>query len=367
MPITLNPSFRLIPRVGGRTIVVGDIHGCFDELLVLLGQVAFGADDVLVSVGDLVDRGPKSEDVLRYFRDTPGAFSVVGNHDRRLAGSVRGTSQPAWSQRQTLNAIDRSKHADWATFLESLPAVIRTPHAIVTHARLDPERPVEQQEPYFTCAVGGASVQIELNEAGVPPWVAARARELPVCVGHVSYRAVELVSGMFYALDTGAAAGGSLTAVIFPGGRIVQVKVSRDYHGEARAAWETARQEVLPLGQWVFAEAVRVLGRAESASSNPHLAQRRREFVDLIGRWAMLSVVAVELIERRFGNVPPPGPERGTYFRWLKTGFDDRLTASVAATLATRRALDLGALASHAGRATVDEVSVALGSLLSIE
>jgi hypothetical protein len=47
-----------------RTIVVGDIHGCHDELMDLLSQLKFGASDRIVSVGDLITKGPKNREVL---------------------------------------------------------------------------------------------------------------------------------------------------------------------------------------------------------------------------------------------------------------------------------------------------------------
>ncbi|MFW6114564.1 MAG: metallophosphoesterase [bacterium] len=67
-----------------RTIVVGDIHGCYDELRQLLDAVAFRTDDLLVSVGDIIDRGPDSWQVARFFRRTTNAVSVRGKHDACL-------------------------------------------------------------------------------------------------------------------------------------------------------------------------------------------------------------------------------------------------------------------------------------------
>src|SRR5205085_11577113 len=52
-----------------RHIIIGDIHGCFTELLELLERVHLTDDDIVVSVGDLVDRGPDSPRVLAYFRE----------------------------------------------------------------------------------------------------------------------------------------------------------------------------------------------------------------------------------------------------------------------------------------------------------
>jgi serine/threonine protein phosphatase 1 len=59
-----------------RTIVVGDIHGCYVEFQELCHLVNFGAQDALVTVGDFLDRGPDSWKVAAFFRDSPNAFSV---------------------------------------------------------------------------------------------------------------------------------------------------------------------------------------------------------------------------------------------------------------------------------------------------
>src|SRR5580693_7233947 len=67
----------------GRTVIVGDVHGCRRELEQILERVAFGAGDRLISVGDLVARGPDSLGVLDIVRRT-GAIVVRGNHEQKL-------------------------------------------------------------------------------------------------------------------------------------------------------------------------------------------------------------------------------------------------------------------------------------------
>ena len=63
-----------------RTLIVGDIHGCREELEDLLEESGWEDGDQLVSVGDLVAKGPDSRGVLRLFRELDG-LAVRGNHD----------------------------------------------------------------------------------------------------------------------------------------------------------------------------------------------------------------------------------------------------------------------------------------------
>jgi calcineurin-like phosphoesterase family protein len=66
-----------------RTIVIGDVHGCIEELRELLKKCEYCPDDEVVFVGDLVARGPDSLGVLALVRNL-GARSVLGNHDHAL-------------------------------------------------------------------------------------------------------------------------------------------------------------------------------------------------------------------------------------------------------------------------------------------
>lgn len=74
------------------TYAIGDIQGCFDEFRALLAKVRFEPeDDQLWLVGDLVNRGPNSLEVLRYLRDLPQApIIVLGNHDLHLLAVACG-------------------------------------------------------------------------------------------------------------------------------------------------------------------------------------------------------------------------------------------------------------------------------------
>jgi hypothetical protein len=67
-----------------RYIVIGDIHGCYEELLALLDAVHLQPDDVIVSVGDLIHKGPDSAKVVRYLRKVDNhTILAFANHEEK--------------------------------------------------------------------------------------------------------------------------------------------------------------------------------------------------------------------------------------------------------------------------------------------
>ncbi|MEQ1635292.1 MAG: metallophosphoesterase [Methylococcales bacterium] len=83
--ISASPVMTLPANSHGRDFVLGDLHGCYQLLQDLLGQVNFNpAQDRLFSVGDLVDRGPDSLACLELLKE-PWFYAVLGNHEAMLA------------------------------------------------------------------------------------------------------------------------------------------------------------------------------------------------------------------------------------------------------------------------------------------
>ena len=86
---------RFEENTEGKDYVVGDIHGCFDELMWELESLSFDFQkDRLFSVGDLVDRGPKNMEVLRLL-DEPWFHAVKGNHEDMLQMFCDGEISPS--------------------------------------------------------------------------------------------------------------------------------------------------------------------------------------------------------------------------------------------------------------------------------
>lgn len=72
---------------GGNVWAVGDVHGHANTLLALLDSLNLSSRDRVVLLGDLVDRGPRSCEVIRIARENPQIFSVLGNHEEMMLNS----------------------------------------------------------------------------------------------------------------------------------------------------------------------------------------------------------------------------------------------------------------------------------------
>ena len=121
------------------TYVVGDVQGCFITLERLLARIDFDASqDRLWFVGDLVNRGPSSLEVLRFVRALgASAITVLGNHDLHLIERRRGSRAPRRHDTfdDVLEAADGDALIDW---LVERPLLHRNGDAVMVHAGILP-------------------------------------------------------------------------------------------------------------------------------------------------------------------------------------------------------------------------------------
>ncbi|MFO1519570.1 MAG: symmetrical bis(5'-nucleosyl)-tetraphosphatase [bacterium] len=129
------------------TYAIGDIQGCFKTLLKLLEKIHFSPlSDQLWLLGDLVNRGPHSLEVLRWASSHRENIRVVlGNHDLHLLARAAGVTEKKKMDTldEVLNAPDRDELLDW---LKTRPFIHREKNFLAVHAGIHPHWTAEEAE-----------------------------------------------------------------------------------------------------------------------------------------------------------------------------------------------------------------------------
>lgn len=225
------------------TLVVGDIHGCFDELIALIELAGLREHDHLIAVGDLVDRGPKSREVVEFFASHPERrHSVRGNHENKHLVS-RGRNIPSNAGRILRKQTSQCQYDAMIAYFEKMPLAIETPDALIVHAGLQAGVSLSDQDPKILMGVGSSGRD---GFDGKSPWWFDRhdlIQTKPIVFGHEKHEE-GVVRGMrnnVYGIDTGAALGGPLTGLLLPEFRLLSVPAP-DY-------WTQQLKEWLPVLQ----------------------------------------------------------------------------------------------------------------------
>ena len=216
-----------------RTVLIGDVHGCLDELTSLLQKCGVVRGDRLVFVGDLVAKGPDSQGVVALAREY-GAACVRGNHDEAVLRYIRakraGETQPRIKREHVLigDALTKTDVA----YLEATPfSLMLGEHLWVVHAGIDPSRKLAAQDPVHLMTMrtlrpdGSPSARIDAGELWAPRWQGPAH----IVFGHDAITGLQQHAHAT-GLDTGCVYGRQLTALLWPEQTLVQVDAKRTYH-----------------------------------------------------------------------------------------------------------------------------------------
>lgn len=152
----MNDKFvkKLSANVEGRDFIVGDLHGCYDELLNLLGVVSFDIEkDRLISTGDLIDRGPKPLECMALL-EQDWFHCVKGNHESLLLYKALLLQKGNFEDLNTMSKGEAEYIGQFPKKLlkkiESLPYIIEVEHLLldkyyVVHAEFLPEHLLDQK------------------------------------------------------------------------------------------------------------------------------------------------------------------------------------------------------------------------------
>lgn len=215
-----------------KTLIIGDIHGCYIELQELLARSGIADSDEVIALGDIVDRGPETPQVLDFFRRQPNARSLMGNHERKHVRAARGEVKLALSQIITRDQTDQTYH-DAILFMNTFPIWIEMPEVILVHGCLEPGIPLGEQ--FATVLCGTMSGEKYLRSKYDCTWYELYKGDKPVIVGHYDYQKNGqpfVYQERVFGLDTSCVHGKTLTGLILPDFTIVSVP-SRGNHWSA--------------------------------------------------------------------------------------------------------------------------------------
>ena len=235
--------------------VIGDVHGCYDELVELLDRLGYevepdGTDAThrdgrrALFVGDLVDRGPATPAVLRLVMGMAGAghaLVVPGNHENKLARALEGANvATGHGLAETLHQLEAeppqfSKQV--ARFIDDLVShmVLDDGRLVVAHAGMREDMAGRSSGAVRSFALYGDTTG-ETDEYGLPvryPWAQDYRGKATVVYGHTPVPEAVWLNNTI-CIDTGCVFGGKLTALRWPERDLVSVPARRQY-------WEPAR------------------------------------------------------------------------------------------------------------------------------
>ncbi|PLY02925.1 MAG: serine/threonine protein phosphatase [Desulfuromonas sp.] len=159
-----------------RLLAIGDIHGCFDLLQKLLTDVAPGPEDQLVFLGDYIDRGPASRQVIECLLDLqrqfPETVFLRGNHEQMLLDFLAGDDHLMFllnggnATLESYQSTDNSKPVippDHLSFFNNLKNSYIHGDYIFVHAGLRPGVPISNQDEYDMLWIRGEFINSDYD------------------------------------------------------------------------------------------------------------------------------------------------------------------------------------------------------------
>lgn len=239
------------PFAQGRLIALGDIHGCVHAFDALIEAIAPTPRDQLVFLGDMIDQGPDSREVLDRILELKRRTTVVliqGNHEEMLL-AARGSEQARryWEMCGGVSTINSYRfgggledipQAHWDLLDECLP-YLETDEGIYTHANYLPELPMPLQP--------GSQLRWGLFE---PTAMRPHCSGKPVVVGHTEQRDGEILDlGFALCIDTACWRYGWLTAVDLAARRTWQASRWGRLRDESEPGHRQRLSEILRAGR----------------------------------------------------------------------------------------------------------------------
>jgi bis(5'-nucleosyl)-tetraphosphatase (symmetrical) len=211
-----------------RVIIYGDLHGCFDEFIALRKKIEPSSDDREIVIGDILDRGAKSNELFRYIREQ-NIESVLGNHEYKYLrfkkhheNFLKTTKKIPMTLTQEQQKIFNSFNKEDLNFLEQLPFFIKIENLVVLHAgilnKIDLETANRKDLEYLLwiryLKEDNVPLSLGSEDSSSLYWSELyNGKEGVIIYGHEPFKEVR-VDRYSLGIDTGCVYGNRLTATI---------------------------------------------------------------------------------------------------------------------------------------------------------
>lgn len=225
-----------------RTLFIGDVHGCYDELIELTKKIDLQHEDHLYFVGDLINKWPKSLEVVNFVKNRPNTWSVIGNHEYFLMHSdeeiekifakipdmspqridwIKKSREISRSNREEL---EKTGNLQWVL---ALPTFIEKDDFILVHGWVHPDFGIDTP----------VEIATMIREYHEKPWYEFYDWEKLVIYGHWAVDGLRIRKNTI-GLDSGCVFWGHLTAYCLESREIWQVHAHDVYKLPADHKWK---------------------------------------------------------------------------------------------------------------------------------
>lgn len=214
-----------------RTLIVGDVHGCKDELEELVDRFGFVyGKDRLFQTGDMISRGPDSLGALEFAQDL-GMRSVLGNQEARLLRILAECPMiRSWKDNEFLDRMGNCA-VQIASIVRHWPVWIEEDDFFLVHAGFQPGiADPELMDPHIMLHVRTwAGLGCDMENMEHPPWYECWQWSKTIVFGHWAAQGLIVKAGL-RGLDTGCVNGGMLTGWCPEENRLYQVRARKQYY-----------------------------------------------------------------------------------------------------------------------------------------
>lgn len=271
----------------GRTLYIGDVHGCADELERMIDAFGFvRGKDTLYQTGDIINKGPDIMRSMKLVKDC-GILTVRGNHEEHLIRMME-TPESEWTdkQRKRFKALSLEEWTYIRDTVKNWPLWRETPHALLVHAGLEPGKSrLEDMNPV---------VLLSIRYWNDKPWFEQIKWNKRVVFGHWAKMGFVNIPG-FIGLDSGCCYGKKLTAWCPEEDRFYEIPAAREYTPVKDKAKESESAPCKVLGDnspnsvppKTFDEIKAKIANGEiAATDNPEKANISKASPSISAEWA---------------------------------------------------------------------------------